>query len=303
MPHIAVLKGGWSPERDVSLVSGAAAASALREVGYRVTEIDAQPSLFDQLSDASPDIVFNALHGQWGEDGCVQGVLEILKIPYTHSGVLASSLAMDKQRAKAVFEAAGIRVPDGKILTRSALAQGDPFPRPFVAKPNNQGSSVGIHIVRPGDNRFMETILAETDRLGEEVLVERFIPGRELTVAVMEDRPLCVTEILPASGFYDYEAKYAAGGSHHQLPAAIPETVTAAALDMALAAHQSLGCRGLSRADFRFDGDSPDGLYCLEVNTQPGLTPTSLAPEQAAFRGYSFEDLVTWMVENASCQR
>lgn len=302
--RIAILKGGWSPEREVSLNSGAAAATALRDAGYEVFEIDADRDLAARLAEAKPDAVFNALHGQWGEDGCVQGLIEIMGLPYTHSGVLASSLAMDKQRAKAVFEEAGIPSPPGKIVSRRDAAGGHVMKPPYVIKPNAQGSSVGVFIVREGDNRPPSELTSKEWSLGEDVLVEKFIPGRELTVAVMGDRPLCVTEITTNLAFYDYEAKYAAGGSDHVLPAALPEEISDRCLDLALRAHQSLGCRGLSRADFRYDEDrGVDGLYCLEVNTQPGLTATSLAPEQAAHHGISFSELCAWMVEDASCQR
>lgn len=302
--RIAVLKGGWSPEREVSLNSGAAAAKALREAGYDVFEIDAQRDLGARLAEAKPDAVFNALHGQWGEDGCVQGLLEVMGIPYTHSGVLASSLAMDKQRAKAVFEDAGIPSPFGKIVTRAEAAKGHVMDTPYVIKPNAQGSSVGVFIVRKGENRPPEQLSSDKWDLGEEVLVEKFIPGRELTVAVMGDRALCVTEITTALAFYDYEAKYAAGGSKHVLPAELPDAITERCLDLSLRAHNALGCRGVSRSDFRYDPQA-DGeqLFCLEVNTQPGLTATSLAPEQAAHLGISFPELCAWMVEDASCQR
>ena len=301
--RIAVLKGGWSPERDVSLVSGTQAAITLRQCGYEVVEIDATPDIANQLAVVKPDAVFNALHGQWGEDGCVQGVLELMQIPYTHSGVLASSLAMDKQRAKMVFAAIGVPVPAGELIARASITDHHPRTPPYVIKPNNQGSSVGIHIVRKGDNRPPALMAEEGSSLGEEVLIEDFIAGRELTVAVMGDRALCVTEIIPSSEFYDYDAKYVAGGSRHQIPANICDNVAGAAMDMALRAHQALGCRGLTRADFRLDGEKPDGLFCLEVNTQPGLTPTSLAPEQANHCGMSFEALVEWMTEDASCLR
>lgn len=301
---VAVIKGGWSPEREVSLNSGAAAATALREAGYDVFEIDAGRDLALRLAEAKPDAVFNALHGQWGEDGCVQGALEVMGLPYTHSGVLASSLAMDKQRAKAVFEDAGIPSPPGKVVTRAEAAGGGVMPAPYVVKPNAQGSSVGVFIIRAGDNRPPAELTSREWSLGEEVLVERFIPGRELTVAVMGDRALCVTEITTALAFYDYEAKYAAGGSSHILPAELPAEITERCLDLALRAHKALGCKGLSRADFRYDESAEgDGLYCLEVNTQPGLTATSLAPEQAAHLGVSFTELCAWMVEDASCQR
>ncbi len=302
--RIAVLKGGWSPERAVSMNSGAAAASALKEAGYDAIEIVASREVAEQLRDVRPDAVFNALHGQWGEDGCVQGLLEVLGIPYTHSGVLASALAMDKQRAKAVFEDAGIPAPPGMVVSREEAAGGAVMPAPYVIKPNAQGSSVGVFIVREGDNRPPAELASEEWNLGDDVLVEKFIPGRELTVAVMGDRPLCVTEITTSLAFYDYEAKYAAGGSKHILPANLPEEITERCLDLALRAHNALGCRGLSRADFRFDeADGVNGLYCLEVNTQPGLTATSLAPEQAAYLGISFPALCAWMAEDASCPR
>ena len=302
--RIAVLKGGWSPEREVSLNSGAAAAKALREAGYDVIEIDAQRDLAAQLAEIKPDAVFNALHGQWGEDGCVQGVLEVMGIPYTHSGVLASSLAMDKQRAKAVFEDANIPSPYGVIVSRAEAAKGHVMETPYVIKPNAQGSSVGVFIVRKGENRPPAELTAKEWSLGDEVLVEKFIAGRELTVSVMGDKALCVTEITTALAFYDYEAKYAAGGSKHVLPAEIPDEITARCMDLALRAHHALGCRGLSRADFRYDPDAEgEQVYCLEVNTQPGLTATSLSPEQAASCGIPFSELCAWMVEDASCQR
>ena len=302
--HVAVLMGGLSAEREVSLVSGAAAGVALRRLGFTVTEIDVGTDLARDLRDIRPDIAFNALHGQWGEDGCVQGLLEVMQIPYTHSGVLASSLAMDKQKAKAVFGLAGIPVPEGLLVTREAVITDDVLSPPYVVKPNAQGSSVGIHIIRPGDNRAHQRLMDDTALHGDDILVERFIAGRELTVAVMGDRPLCVTEILPATDFYDYEAKYAEGGSVHHVPADIPETIADRACEMSLKAHNILGCRGLTRTDFRYDPEQGEnGLFCLEINTQPGLTPTSLAPEQAAHCGISFEDLIVWMVEDASCLR
>jgi len=302
--RIAILKGGWSPERDVSLNSGAAAASALQHAGYETIEIDAGRDLARQIVDANPDAVFNALHGQWGEDGCVQGLLEVLNVPYTHSGVLASALAMDKQRAKAVFEEAGISTPFGKIVTREEAAQGHVIDPPYVIKPNAQGSSVGVYIIREGDNRPPAALSDHEWSLGDEVLAEQFIPGRELTVAVMGDRALCVTEITTSLAFYDYEAKYAAGGSTHVLPADLPAEVTKRCLDLALRAHQALGCRGLSRADFRYNpAASGETIFCLEVNTQPGLTATSLAPEQAAHLGIDFSALCSGIVEDASCLR
>jgi len=302
--RIAVLKGGWSPEREVSLNSGAETAKALREAGYDVFEIDAGRDVAARLVEAKPDAVFNALHGQWGEDGCVQGLLEVMGLPYTHSGVLASSLAMDKQRAKAVFEGAGIASPFGKIVTRAEAAGGHVMEPPYVIKPNAQGSSVGVFIVGEGDNRPSSELTAREWSLGEEVLVEKFIPGRELTVAVMGDRALCVTEITTSLAFYDYEAKYAEGGSKHVLPADLPPAITERCLELALRAHEALGCRGLSRADFRYDERARgEQLFCLEVNTQPGFTATSLAPEQAALKGISFPELCAWLVEDASCLR
>lgn len=302
--RIAVLKGGWSPEREVSLNSGAAAAKALRAAGYDAVEIDVGRTLGAQLLEAKPDAVFNALHGQWGEDGCVQGVLEVMGLPYTHSGVLASALAMDKQRAKAVFEDYGIPSPQGRIVSREEAAGGAVMPAPYVVKPNAQGSSVGVFIVREGDNRPPAALTSEEWALGDDVLVEQFIPGRELTVAVMGDRALAVTDITTSLAFYDYEAKYAAGGSVHEVPAKIPTEVEARCLDLALRAHHALGCRGLSRADFRWDPEAAgEQLFCLEVNTQPGLTATSLAPEQAAHCGISFPELCAWMAEDASCPR
>jgi len=301
--HIALLMGGRSAEREVSLASGAEAFKALRALGYKVTEIDVGDDLAERLAKINPDAIFNALHGRWGEDGCVQGLFEVMNIPYTHSGVLASSLAMDKQKAKAVFGLSGIDVPMGMLVAREKVVGEHVMAPPYVVKPNDQGSSVGIHIIREGDNRPLAHLKASADNLGEMVLVEEFIQGRELTVAVMGDRPLCVTEILPASGFYDYEAKYASGGSEHKVPADLPEHVTREACDLALLAHQSLGCKGLTRTDFRYDPAGNGRLVCLEINTQPGLTPTSLAPEQAAHLGISFEQLVDWMVEDASCLR
>jgi len=302
--RIAILMGGWSPEREVSLSSGAEAGKALRSLGHDVIEIDAQPDFAVRLAQAQPDVVFNALHGQWGEDGCVQGVLEILKLPYTHSGVLSSALAMDKQRAKVVLEAAGVPTPFGKITTRGDAAAGNVMDAPYVIKPNAQGSSVGVFIIRAGENCSPAELTSQEWALGDDVLVEKFVPGRELTVAVMGERALCVTEITTPLAFYDYEAKYASGGSTHVIPADLSQDITNRLLDLSLRAHQALGCRGMSRADFRFD-ESAEGeqIFCLEVNTQPGLTPTSLAPEQAAHCGVSFEELCEWMIEDASCQR
>ncbi|MEK7265810.1 MAG: D-alanine--D-alanine ligase [Pseudomonadota bacterium] len=302
--RIAVLKGGWSPEREVSLNSGAACAKALRSKGYDVVEIDAGRNLFEQLVAAKPDAVFNALHGQWGEDGCVQGLLEVMGIPYTHSGVLASSLAMDKQRTKLVLEDAGVPSPQGKVMSRFEAAGGHAMEAPYVIKPNAQGSSVGVFIIRKGDNRPPAELTSDKWALGDEVLVEKFIAGRELTVAVMGDRALCVTEITTNLAFYDYEAKYAPGGSMHVLPAAVPDAVSRLCMERALKAHQALGCRGVSRSDFRYDESlKGEQVYFLEVNTQPGMTGTSLVPEQANHLGISFPELCQWIVEDASCQR
>jgi D-alanine-D-alanine ligase len=304
--HIAVLMGGWSSERDVSLRSGAACASALEALGYRVTSIDVNRDIADRLAILKPDACFNALHGKWGEDGCIQGVLETLEIPYTHSGVLASALAMDKARAKVVFEAAGVPVADGIVASREEVACGHLMPPPYVIKPVTEGSSVGVYIVRE-DHEFPPQELTRPDWAYGDVLVERYIGGRELTCAVMGDRALDIIEILPAEGlnFYDYEAKYAKGGSRHILPAQISPDIYKFIQKLAVDAHNALGCRGISRADFRFD-DRPGGtgeLVCLEVNTQPGMTATSLVPELAAHVGLTFGELVRWIVEDASCSR
>jgi D-alanine-D-alanine ligase len=296
--HVAVLMGGWSSEREVSLVSGAAVANALKEAGYRVTAIDVQRDMGALLTRLypRPDAVFNALHGRFGEDGCVQGLLNILGIPYTHSGLLASALAMDKPMAKKLFAAAGIPVAEHVIASHDEILAGDVLSRPYVIKPLNEGSSVGVHIVREGDNRLPVT--ADQWPYGPRVMVERYIPGRELTVAVMGDRALAVTEITTAHQFYDYAAKYDQGGSRHVIPAPVTAPIYAEAMRLAVAAHRALGCRGVSRADLRYDGKN---LYLLEVNTQPGMTPTSLVPEQAAHAGISFPKLVAWMVDNAEC--
>ncbi|MCF8486439.1 MAG: D-alanine--D-alanine ligase [Rhodobacteraceae bacterium] len=296
--RVAVLMGGLSAEREVSLVTGESCAKALREAGYDVVEVDAGRDLVDKLLTINPDVVFNALHGRWGEDGCVQGILEWLRIPYTHSGVLASSLAMDKQRTKDVYRAAGLPVMSSVIVSRDAVAQGHVLPPPYVVKPNNEGSSVGVYIVHPGSNAPR---LADT--MPDLVMVETYAPGREMSVSVLGDRALCVTDII-TDGWYDYDAKYKPGGSSHKLPADLPPEVTAACLDYALRAHHALGCRGLSRTDFRWDESRGlDGLILLETNTQPGMTPTSLSPEQAAHLGMPFPELCAWIVEDASCNR
>ena len=294
--HVAVLMGGWSAEREVSRVSGAAVASALTNAGFNVTSIDVQRdtrSLLTRLY-PRPDAVFNALHGRYGEDGCVQGLLNILDVPYTHSGVLASALAMDKPMAKRLMRDVGIKVADHQILTREEMVGGAMEP-PYVIKPLKEGSSVGVHIVHEGDN-FQPATTEWT--YGDRVMLEKYIEGRELTVAVMGDRALAVTEIDTQRQFYDYDAKYAEGGSQHQVPADLPKDVYDEAMRISLLAHETLGCRGVSRADIRYDGKN---LYMLEVNTQPGMTPTSLVPEQAAHVNISFENLVTWMVEHAAC--
>ena len=297
-PRVAVLMGGLSAEREVSLSSGRECARALRNAGYEVIEVDAGRDLGLRLAELDPDVCFNALHGRWGEDGCVQGLLEWSGVPYTHSGVLASALAMDKSAAKAAYAAAGLPTVVSVLARRDEAAAAHVLPPPYVVKPNNEGSSVGVYIVREGANAPR---LAET--MPETVMVETYAPGRELTVAVLGDRALAVTDIL-TSGWYDYEAKYAAGGSRHVIPAEIPADIAAACLDYALRAHRALGCRGLSRTDFRWDESRGlQGLVLLETNTQPGMTPTSLAPEQAAFCGIGFPELCDWIVKDASCNR
>ena len=300
--HIAVIKGGWSPEREVSLVSGRDCAAALREEGFEVTEIDAGRDLAEQLLKVKPDAVFNALHGRWGEDGCVQGLLEVLGIPYTHSGVRASAVAMDKEQSKLVFRAAGLPVAESKLVTREEAARGHVMDTPYVIKPHNQGSSVGVFIVREGENRPPAELSSPEWDLGEVVMAERYIPGMELTCAVIGNQVLNVTEITANTGFYDYDAKYSDGGSVHVVPARISSDINKRVQDVTHAAHDSLGCRGVTRSDFRFD-DKKGELVLLEVNTQPGMTPTSLVPELAAYEGMSYGALVRWMVEDASCDR
>ena len=290
--------GGPSAEREVSLSSGRECANALRVAGFNVVEItlgtDDTGDLPARLAEARPDVVFNALHGKRGEDGCVQGLLDWLGYPYTHSGVLASALAMDKTRAKEAFRAAGLPVVDSVIASRAEVRAGHPLKPPYVVKPNDEGSSVGVYIVRAGDDAA-----PLSDDMPARVMVETYAPGRELTTAVMGDRALGVTEII-TDGWYDYDAKYKTGGSRHVIPADLPAEITAACVDYAVRAHQALGCRGLSRTDFRWDDTRGlDGLILLEVNTQPGMTPTSLAPEQAAHAGIDFPALMRWMVEDA----
>jgi D-alanine-D-alanine ligase len=302
---VAVLLGGFSAEREVSLSSGAGCAKALREEGFEVIEIDPKASdLAAQLNAAKPDVVFNALHGRWGEDGCVQGLLELLRIPYTHSGVLASALAMHKQRTKDIYAAAGLPVVKSIVVDRRAAAAQHLMEPPYVVKPVNEGSSVGVFIIRKGDNRPPEALGREEWSLSSEMMVEEYVPGRELTVAVMGGKALGVTEITTGLEFYDYEAKYSEGGSIHVLPAKVPEAIAKDAMRLAEAAHAALGCRGVSRTDLRFDdtGSKPR-LVLLETNTQPGMTPTSLVPEQAAYTGMSYGKLCRWIVEDASCDR
>lgn len=295
---VAVLMGGLSAEREVSLSSGRACAAALREAGYKVVEVDCGRDLCARLSDLKPDVCFNALHGPMGEDGVIQGVLEWLGLPYTHSGILASALAMNKIKTKEVYEAEGLPVVASRMASRDEVEAGHVLPPPYVVKPYNEGSSVGVYIVHPGSNAPR---LAAT--MPKVVMVEAYVPGRELTVTVMGDRALCVTDII-TSGWYDFDAKYSAGGSRHVVPAVLPDEITAACLDYALRAHKALGCRGVSRTDFRWDeAQGLAGLILLETNTQPGMTPTSLAPEQAAHLGISFPELCAWMVEDASCNR
>ncbi len=299
MKRVAVLMGGWSAEREVSLSSGRGCAAALRDKGYEVTEIDAprDPAAFIKALDPRPDVVFNALHGQGGEDGHVQAILNLMQLPYTHSGRLASSVAMDKPMAKAVFQAAGIPVVEGRVACRDEIMAGRVMTAPYVVKPTNEGSSVGVIIVHEGSNRVIQA-----SELKDEMLVERFIPGLELTVAVMGDKPLGVIEIRSRSSWYDYDSKYAEGGSEHLIPAPIHPKTYAEAERIALAAHKALGCRGVSRADLRYDNTKgePGRLYLLEVNTQPGMTPTSLVPDAARYAGISYADLVAWMVETAT---
>jgi D-alanine-D-alanine ligase len=298
-PKVAVLMGGLSAEREVSLVSGRECATALRAAEYEVVEVDAGRDLAARLAALSPDVCFNALHGRWGEDGCVQGLLEWLGIPYTHSGVLASALAMDKSRAKDVFRAAGLPVVESLLAPKAEVGARHVMTLPYVVKPNNEGSSVGVYIVTKGANS--PPVLAP--EMSDVVMVERYVPGRELTCAVLHDRAFCVTELL-TDGWYDYHAKNAPGGSRHVCPANIPSEISEACRDIALRAHQALGCRGLSRCDFRWDDtQGRAGLYLLETNTQPGMTPTSLAPEQAAAEGIEFAALCAWLVEDASCNR
>ena len=303
--RVAVLLGGLSAEREVSLSSGAGCAKALRGEGFDVVEIDPKDGdLSPMLRDAKPDAVFNALHGRWGEDGCVQGLLELLRIPYSHSGVMASAVAMHKQRTKDIYRAAGLPVVNSIVVDRREAAAQHLMEPPYVVKPVNEGSSVGVFIIRKGDNRPPEALGSETWNLSSAMMVEEFVPGRELTVAVMNNKALAVTEITTALEFYDFEAKYSEGGSLHTLPAKIPEKVAREAMEYAERAHAALGCRGVSRTDFRYDDTAgKHRLVLLETNTQPGMTPTSLVPEQAAHAGFSYGALCRWIVEDASCDR
>ena len=303
--RVAVLMGGWSNERPVSLKSGEQCAAALRRGGYDVTEVDVGRDIAQVLTELRPDAVFNALHGPFGESGIIQGLLELLEIPYSHSGVLASALAMDKHQAKIVLKAAGVPVTDHVIVPRADAGRSHVMAPPYVIKPIADGSSFGVFIVKAGTTHPPQEILREDWNSGEEIMVERYIPGRELTCAVMGDVALGVTEIVTDLAFYNYDAKYAAGGSTHIIPAQLQPKIYDKVQKMALKAHAALGCRGVSRTDFRFnDRAGEDGeLVCLEINTQPGMTQTSLVPEQALHAGHSFEDLVSWMVEDASCNR
>lgn len=300
--RVAVLMGGWSAEREVSLTSGRACAAALERLGHDVVAIDMDRAVARRLGEARPDLVFNALHGVPGEDGSVQGLLDLMGLPYTHSGCAASAIAMDKAVAKTLFAAAGLRVPGGGVVRSADLFRADPLPRPYVLKPVREGSSVGVAILTDGHAAGTPV---RPDAPGPwahyaELLAEPFIPGRELTVAVLGDEPLAVTELVPTRGFYDYDAKYTAGLTRHVCPAEIPQDVARAAMAAALAAHRLLGCRGLTRSDFRWDDRAGvEGLFLLELNTQPGMTPLSLAPEQAAHRGMDFDALVARIVELA----
>jgi D-alanine-D-alanine ligase len=298
--------GGWSAEREVSLRSGKACADALAHTGkYKVTPVDVTHDIAATLAALKPDVALNVLHGRPGEDGTLQGILEILGIPYSHSGVMASAVAMQKDAAKTLLKAAGVPVPGGRVVSRLEAAKAHLLPRPYVIKPVAEGSSVGVFIVREDHAHPPQELTRPDWSFGDTVLVEPFIPGKELTCAVMGDKALGVIEIVAATKFYDYEAKYAPGGSKHLLPAPVSSEVYEACRRLALAAHGALRCRGVTRADFRYDDSKPglEGLACLEVNTQPGMTETSLVPEMAAYAGISFEELVSWMVEDASLER
>jgi D-alanine-D-alanine ligase len=303
--HVAVLMGGWSAEREISLRSGKACAEALSRLGYRVTRIDVGRDIASVLGTVKPDVALNVLHGRPGEDGTLQGILEILAIPYTHSGVMASAVAMQKEIAKALFRAAGVKVPEGLVAPRLEVAKSHMLPPPYVIKPLAEGSSVGVFVVTAEHAHPPQELTRHDWAYGERVMVEKFIPGKELTCAVMGDRPLGVIEIVPRTKFYDYDAKYAPGGSKHLLPAEISSFVYQEVRKLTLAAHNALACRGVSRADFRYDDriDGLGGVVCLEVNTQPGMTQTSLVPELAGHAGITFDELVRWMIEDASLNR
>jgi D-alanine-D-alanine ligase len=303
--HVAVLMGGWSAEREVSLRSGSACADAAERAGYRVSRVDVGRDVGSVLKSLNPDVALNVLHGRPGEDGTLQGMLEILAIPYSHSGVMASALAMQKDTAKVVMKAAGVPVPEGKVVPRLEAARSHVMSRPYVIKPIAEGSSYGVFIVTDQHEHPPQELTRDDWAYGEQVLVERFIPGKELTCAVVGNEALGVIEIIAATRFYDFEAKYAPGGSKHLLPAPILPFVYQEVRRVALKAHHALGCRGVTRADFRYDDQAAgmEGLVCLEVNTQPGMTETSLVPELAAHAGMTFEELVRWMVEDASLNR
>ncbi len=300
--HVAVLMGGWSNERQVSLTSGAGIAAALRRLGHKVTEIDMDRDVALRLREIAPDVVFNALHGTPGEDGTVQGMLDLMGIKYTHSGLTASAIAIDKQLTKAILAPRGIRMPGGHVVKSASLHDGDPLPRPYVLKPVNEGSSVGVAIVTDASN-YGNPIARDAEgpwQQFDELLAEPFIAGKELTVAVIDGEALAVTELMPTQGFYDYDAKYTDGLTVHQCPAELPADVTQAAMKMAVDAHNALGCMGATRSDFRYDpAQGLAGLYLLEVNTQPGMTPLSLVPEQAKYRGIDYDALVARIVASA----
>jgi D-alanine-D-alanine ligase len=302
MTHVAVLMGGWSAEREVSLASGDACAAALERVGYKVSRIDVTRNVSATLESLKPDVCFNALHGRFGEDGTIQGLLEIMGVPYTHSGVLASAAAMDKPIAKRLFADAGMKIADGGIFTRQEILAGVDYPVPLVIKPLNEGSSVGVTILLENENLGLSDV---PWTFGNEVLIETYIPGREIQVAVMGDHALGAVEIQPLGRFYDYEAKYTEGKAEHLMPAPLSPEKYDEVMALGLQAHQVLGCKGVSRTDFRFNdpGDGTGDFIILETNTQPGMTELSLVPEIAQYAGLGFEDLVRWMVEDASCDR
>jgi D-alanine-D-alanine ligase len=305
MKHVAVLMGGWSAEREVSLNSGKACADAAERAGYKVTRVDVTRDIARVLAELKPDVVLNVLHGPPGEDGALQGLLEVMGIPYTHSGIMASAVAMQKEITKTVLRAAGVPVPGGLVANRMEVAKAHMLPPPYVIKPLSEGSSIGVFIVREDQAHPPQELTRPDWKYGERVMVEPFIPGKELTCAVIADKPTAVIEIIAHTAFYDYEAKYAPGGSTHLLPAPVSEEITKACQRFAVEAHNALGCRGVTRADFRYDDSKPDieGLVCLEVNTQPGMTGTSLVPELAAHGGMSFPQLAAWMIEDASLGR